>query len=61
VLLAIRKAGVDIRGHAKHIARHVLFGVVIAGEITLYVTEGALDSQGGSERSHDLDDVYIGR
>jgi hypothetical protein len=61
VLFAVGKRRVDIRRHSQHIARHVLFGIVIAGEIALNVAEGALDSQPGPESSHHLDNVHIGR
>jgi hypothetical protein len=61
VSLAVGEARIDVGRHTQHIARNVLFRVVIAGEIALDVTIRALDAKRGSESAHRLLNIHIGR
>jgi hypothetical protein len=61
VHLAIREIRVYVRRDAQHVTRHTLLRVIIAGEIALDVTEGALNAERGSKRAHSLLDIHIRR
>ena len=52
VRLGVGKLGIDVAGHRDHHARGFLFRLLIAGEIALYMTEGALAAQGHAKRAH---------
>lgn len=61
VHLSVREVRVYVCGDAQHVACHVLLRVIVAGEIALDVTVGALNTERGPKRAHCLLDIDIGR
>jgi len=52
VTLSVRKLSVDISRHGQHHSRGFLLWIVIAGEITLHVAEGASLAEGARKGTH---------
>lgn len=59
--LSVGEPGIDIRDDAKHVARHALLRVLVAREIALHVTVGALHAERGPECAHRLLNIGICR
>lgn len=53
MLLPVREVHIDLPYHSHHHARDILFGILVAVELTLHVAVGALHTQSCRKVAHD--------